>query len=302
MKVMKMMLLLVMMLIIAVTSFAQITPSTEQVDNRILIRVATGGVNGNYNKFWGQEFARILNGHPKYKVEILTTNGSVENLDLMEQGKAELAIVQADVYAFKNPSNVMYVTGGIDEWIHLVMKVDSAKSIRKFAKGSSLAVDKIGSGAYTSFQMMCRVDKWYKENIVPVEIGGARALSSLESGEVQGWIFVSSKGGLVIADLAKKADKFVLAPFDDGTFVKVEHNKKRLYQKDTICENDTQDGSYESLVPGGWIGNACIDTYKMTSSIVISTSFSDKNVDAFDVVYNAANAATSLAKQKLGQE
>ena len=57
------------------------------------LRIATGSASGAYHAF-GQHFASELQ-RSGIELEIVATAGSLENLDLLEAGEVDLALVQA---------------------------------------------------------------------------------------------------------------------------------------------------------------------------------------------------------------
>src|SRR5215471_8781410 len=56
------------------------------------IRIATGGKDGAYYAF-GQSYARLL-ARDGITLEVVSTAGSVENLDLLRKGDVSIALVQ----------------------------------------------------------------------------------------------------------------------------------------------------------------------------------------------------------------
>src|SRR5918992_3109466 len=57
-----------------------------------VIRIATGAKNGAYYAF-AQEYARLL-ASDGISLEVVSTAGSVENLDLLKKGEVSVALVQ----------------------------------------------------------------------------------------------------------------------------------------------------------------------------------------------------------------
>jgi TRAP-type uncharacterized transport system substrate-binding protein len=60
--------------------------------------IASGPKGGTYRDFYARNLGKLL---PGYAVLHRDTSGSRENLDLLADGKAELAFAQADIYAAK---------------------------------------------------------------------------------------------------------------------------------------------------------------------------------------------------------
>jgi TRAP-type uncharacterized transport system substrate-binding protein len=66
------------------------------------IWIASGPKGGTYRDFYARNLGKLL---PGYAVLHRTTSGSRENLELLADGKADLAFAQADIYAAKLAAN-----------------------------------------------------------------------------------------------------------------------------------------------------------------------------------------------------
>ncbi len=62
------------------------------------LKLCSGPINGSYYLFMEE----IKNKFPDSKITILPTSGSMDNLELLAQGKCDMALVQEDVYKAKN--------------------------------------------------------------------------------------------------------------------------------------------------------------------------------------------------------
>ena len=91
------------------------------------IVIATGEVSGNYFKVGEDINHKIYNG----KAKVINTQGSVENMLLVAEGKADIALVQADALAMletfymnegKTKNDLVEVVGKLyDETVHILV-------------------------------------------------------------------------------------------------------------------------------------------------------------------------------------
>jgi len=71
-------------------------PLSSLADEVSTVRLASGEKGGTYSEVYAP---RVVAALPGREVFVRNTNGSTENLDLVAEGKVDLAFAQADVYA-----------------------------------------------------------------------------------------------------------------------------------------------------------------------------------------------------------
>ncbi|HIE29081.1 TPA: TAXI family TRAP transporter solute-binding subunit, partial [Candidatus Poribacteria bacterium] len=115
--------------------------SLLQLPRKIVI--ATGSTQGYYYKL-GNEMKRIIEKeHPKAQVEILPTQGSYENLKLIERGEAYFAFYQN---SGDTTTSIRSVANLYSEALHLIVKNSSGITSIKELKGKTVAIGSEGSG------------------------------------------------------------------------------------------------------------------------------------------------------------
>lgn len=142
--------------------------------------VTTGGKEGAYFKV-GNNLVKLVKGG-----KVIESKGSIENLERLVSGEADIGVVQLDAYAWylsKHPkaSTKIEVMGSLfKECIHIAVnkngKVQDEDDLQ--SKGATIAIGKQGSGTAVSWDYMMKLEPGYKKSAVSFT-GGSRALSKL---------------------------------------------------------------------------------------------------------------------------
>ena len=149
--------------------------------------VSTGGKSGTYYKV-GFNLTGVISGGT-----VMTSKGSVENLDRVMSGEAQLGMSQMDVvawYADKYPasqSKVEIMGGMYRECVYIAYnkngKVRNEDDLQ--SEGVTIAVGKKGSGGAVTWDYMRKLEPGYKKASVSYT-GGTRALNKLAVGDSSG--------------------------------------------------------------------------------------------------------------------
>jgi len=192
--------------------------------------IATGTREGTYYQI-AQDLKRIAEqeGIP---LEIISTNGSFDNINLLGNGKADLAILQLDVLKFV--ADAMQIKAGFDvfeetkvvlnlypEEIHVITNVKNVGSLYHL-DGKRVAVGPENSGSALTAEVLLavfdlRVEKHF--------LAPAEALAKIKKRELDALIFV---GGSPVPAFEKLDDSF--------HFVRVPFNAilQQVYQRKTV--------------------------------------------------------------------
>ncbi|MCP4701128.1 MAG: TAXI family TRAP transporter solute-binding subunit [Gammaproteobacteria bacterium] len=106
------------------------------------IRIATAFPGGLYYRF-AEIFQSHLEKATGRKVEILKTKGSVENRELLLQGKADLALFHAGSTSWESLNSVAPL---YEEVVHFIVRKDSPIQSAEDFRGKKIAVGPEGSG------------------------------------------------------------------------------------------------------------------------------------------------------------
>ncbi|MFH1985723.1 MAG: TAXI family TRAP transporter solute-binding subunit [Pseudomonadota bacterium] len=118
----------------------------------IKLRIATGGQNGTYYKF-GEDI-RLLGSENGLDIEIIESQGSLHNYEMLNSKQVELAIMQADAMAFisdsdkQAPDKLRVLLPLYTEELHLLAS-RRIKCVGDLMK-KKIAMGKFGSGTYIS--------------------------------------------------------------------------------------------------------------------------------------------------------
>lgn len=146
--------------------------------------ITTGSKTGSYFKI-GHNLRGALDG---VSSQVVTSKGSVENMDRIMRNEATIGIVQMDAYAWytsKHPEaeSKAEIMGPLyEECVYLAVnkngKIQDEDDLQ--SKGSTIAIGKKGSGTAVTWDYMRQLEKGYKQSAVSYT-GGIRALGKLAS-------------------------------------------------------------------------------------------------------------------------
>jgi TRAP transporter TAXI family solute receptor len=129
--------------------------------------IATGGKDGEYYAF-AQAFATVVNRHqPKIRIAVLATEGSRQNLSLLDQRQVQLAIVQSDTTI---QNSVQAVASLFPEVFHLIAQPNSGIRQVGDLHGKRVALMPKGSGSYNLFWSLSRHYGLTEADFAPVSL------------------------------------------------------------------------------------------------------------------------------------
>ena len=162
--------------------------------------LAAGSKNGAYYAY-AQKYKEHL-AESGTKVTVLETSGSLENIRLLNEGKADFAFVQSGLAANYDGdlSDLMGLGSLYFEplWV-FIDKNFKTRSFRDF-NGLRLAVGGIGSGTQAITKAVLQASGISGQEAQLHDIGGAEAFEALKAGKVDG-VFISSG---ISSDLVQK--------------------------------------------------------------------------------------------------
>jgi len=213
---------IVLTLAVVLVMSAALTGCAPQKTNLIL---ATGGTSGTYYPFGGS-MAQIFNSKiPNMNVTAQATGASVENLKLISQKEAELAIVQNDMtdYAYNGTEsfkdskveNVRVIANLYPEVIQIVSSADSGIKTLTDIKGKKFSVGAPGSGVEANARQLLDVMGMTYNDFSANYLSFAESADSLKDNHIDGFLFVSGVPNAAIQDTATTSSlNFVSIPDD----------------------------------------------------------------------------------------
>lgn len=193
--------------------------------------LAGGGATGVYYAFGG-ELAEALSSRLGSTVTVDETNGSVDNLLRVSDGRALFGFAQSDaaadavagVGAFPAPLDVRAVARLYDEYVHVVVRSDS--DIRRIA---DLAGRAVSLGAPSSGVNIVATRVLDAEGLAPTDVedealGLTDSIAAFREGEIEGFFWVGGVPTPGLAELFTEAPARLL-PIEAATVdgVNAEH-------------------------------------------------------------------------------
>ncbi len=204
-------------LLVALPAGAQKTPT------HIL---ASGERGRSYHDVFAANIVRLL---PAFRLKNRATTGSVENLELLADGRADLGFAQSDVYAQRMRSNreryaTITVLGRlVDECVYVVRRregpIQSLADLGRPVDGRPprVAVGPEGSGMSATWNLLSKLAPPLAGSQV-VHTGGVLALNQLELGmlDAVSWVSDPENRSHVLLEAALAAPELALLPITDS--------------------------------------------------------------------------------------
>src|SRR3954452_22650225 len=268
------------------------------------VRLCTGLHDGNY-EFSGIQIAQQAKG--SLAVEIVNTQGSLDNLARLDKGECDAAIVQSDaygVYLKQNSRSALNLEKGrvlYQEYLHFICNPQAGISkITQLTKNQTILVGPLGGGTSTTWESFKLADPKRYESIPTLPIGGLRAVNMVQEGsEAACMLFVTGLRSNQINEANQVAlsskGRLQLIATDDRDLLKVKDPKGRLiYSKATI-----PGGTYPGGLQPSSIMGSSVDTVAVDAVFVASTKFIDANEQTYNTLLRAVNNAVPAIKNKV---
>lgn len=256
------------------------------------LRICTGGENGGYFRT-ASEIAATLKG--TVAVEVIGTNGSLDNLRKLEAGECDAAIVQSDAYgdyiSTKPGStlNIERLTPLYAEYANLICNrsagINKVGDLR--GKDVTVAIGPQTSGTAVTWRSLVKQSPDFAGIATNSDPISNRTVAKLvDSTELQCALFISGLGAGTLLEVNANANgslglvDFQHEGFDDT----IDPQGKRVYENASI-----PGGTYPELQNYGFLGGQSdIPTIRVTAVLVANVSWADANTNAYDDFAGAA--------------
>jgi TRAP transporter TAXI family solute receptor len=190
------------------------------------VRMATGGTAGTYYAF-GSAVGQILTEKTKITIPVQSTGASKANIQLIDAGEAELAIVQNDVmdYAWRGVDlfNGEKITsfaalGALYAEVCQVV-ANPAAGIKTIAdlKGKNVSVGDAGSGVEFNARQILEAYGISFDDIGKQNLSFAASADALRDNKIDAFFCVAGAPTPAIVDLATSKDVLILEVDDEHT-------------------------------------------------------------------------------------
>lgn len=279
----------------ATTANSSQAAQTDKLDTRF-VTIGTGGASGPFNII-GTSLAEIYAKQFGVNSKTQTTGASVENLNLLSQGKLEIAMVMNDAL-----SDAINGTGSFQQKVENVQTVATlypnyvqiATSAKKGInsiddlRGKRIAVGAQGSGVESSARALLAALGITYNDITPDFLGFAEAADGLKTGKLDAAFFTSGLPNSSLMELQQGFDlQIVPISADQVAQVAAANN---IFVK--------------QVIPQGTYGNtADIPTAAVMNSLVVRSDLSENDVynltksffDNLSALQTAHQAANGIA-------
>ena len=183
--------------------FIQPSPKKE-------ITIATGSKNGNYYKT-ALEYKKLLEKE-EVKVNILTSAGSIENIELLKQNKADIVFLQNGTINNKEAKNAKSLASIYYEPLWVFYKNDGypVDYIIQFIS-KKISIGKEGSGTRHLAQDILKDNGINETNSTILNYESSKAKDALLKGEIDAMFVVSSHKSQTVKELLANPDINVLS-------------------------------------------------------------------------------------------
>lgn len=271
---------------------------SDKLDTRI-VTIATGGASGPYNII-GTTLANEYSDKFGINSKPQTTGASVENLNLIKEGKVEMAFVMSDVLTeavegtgnFDAPvENVEQIAALYPNFVQIVTTAKSGIKTVDDLKGKRVAVGDQNSGVEVNARNLLNGHGITYDDIEVDYLGYAEAADGLRSGQIDAAFLTSGLPNSSVLELSKSLD-ISLVSVDPEKVKEIAEDQPYFISMDIPA--DTYGN--EEDVPTAAIMNALVvssdlseeDGYKLTKEFF----------ESLDKLENSHQAASDISLDK----
>ncbi|HAC63688.1 MAG TPA: C4-dicarboxylate ABC transporter substrate-binding protein [Cyanothece sp. UBA12306] len=201
------------------------------------LTLATGGKTGQYYAF-GETLAKVVAKHkPHFRIKVIQSNGAVENLELLAEKKADLAIIQSDTTVTPDIKAVSFL---FPEMFHLIVRKDSGITKVGDLEGKRIALMPENSGSYQLFWVLSHHYQIDETELTAIPLSPTKAHQALSEGKVDAMFRVLALGNPSVTKLLQNPQLEII-PIDQASALKL---KLPALEKGEIPK-----GAYHGAIP-----------------------------------------------------
>lgn len=262
------------------------------------IKLCTGQEGLNYN-FAGTEIRKqakdILN------INLIPSTGSLKNLEGIENGTCDVAIVQSDALnIYSNISGFELGPVLYKEYWHLICnEAANINRITDLTAKNKILIGPNGSGTAVTWESFVKADPARYEVVQHEPIGGLRAAAIVQEGSnAQCMALVTGLNSNAIKEInenAKQKGNLRLVPSNDRDILKTKDGRGRKVYSDVEIPSGTYSGG---LQPRSLFGSS-VNTVAVNAVIVASSKYIDEHEPDYNKFLRAVNAAIPSIKGRV---
>ena len=274
-----------------------LVPTVVWADNTNL-KLCTGSSKGNYYAS-GEEIKRQI-ARQNIEVELIETDGSMDNMQRMAKGECDAGFAQIDAYLHYQALNqdsrldVEWPRQLYEEYLHLVCRrdtgIESIIQLRQPKQSHSLVAGAPGSGVSITWDSITRLNSDYLE-VNTQNLGHDRALQTVIDGKASCLMSVSGLKSKYLALIDESGEQLRLISVDDKAFQEAKHLGKPVYEFRDIPKN-----TYRNLqAPSG----DPVETLVVKAVMLISSAWSGNHPSALDTLIDGLKRATPIIQKRV---
>ncbi len=175
--------------------------------------ISGGSPGGAYQRIAEALAAQIRAELPDTKVEVIPSQGSLENVARVESGRAQLGLVQNDV---DGPETIRVLSPLHEEVLHLFVAKGSGITQRSHLQGKRVAVGPKGGGTAELIRNLFELHGLSGADVELVYKPTAEGLADVRAGTVQVCAMVTALGSPVCRDILARGDVQLLGISEPG--------------------------------------------------------------------------------------
>ena len=232
----------------------------------------------------GQEIARQVD-RTDIRVDVVETNGSMDNLERMAMGECDAAIVQVDAYLVYQDThrhdrlNIKRPHHLYDEFVHLVCNrtsgVESIENLLVEGAVGALLIGSETSGGANTWASITLLNSSYAK-LTTVNTGGMEALDQVSSGtDASCMMYVSGLGSEYSSNVNRSGDRLRLITIDDRSLDDATFAGSPIYSFQTIPPE-----TYPLLQEG----KGEVETLTVRAIFVVSGDWAESYPSAYEML------------------
>ncbi|SDC33025.1 TAXI family TRAP transporter solute-binding subunit [Shouchella lonarensis] len=204
------------------------------------LRMVTGGTSGTYYPLGGG-MAKTIQDNTDLKIDVSSSNASVENMLALSEGKADIAFVQTDVMAnglaggegFEGEiTNVLALGSLYPEMIQIVTTADSGIESVEDLKGKKVSIGAPGSGARANAEEILEIHGMTVEDIDAQNLDFGESTGGIQDGNIDAAFITAGTPTAAVENLSATTDVSVVPIAADKAQALIE--KYPYYAAETI--------------------------------------------------------------------
>ncbi len=246
----------------------------------------TGGDQGTYYGF-GSVLAQRISSETDTKITAVVSNGSQDNIEMMDMGYYQLGFVQSDVMSYAYEGTNLFEGNAITDfstigalYMEQVQIVTLNPSIKTVAdlKGKTVSIGSSGSGVYYNAIDVLGAYGLTEKDITPTYQSFGDSVDALQDGKIDAAFVVAGAPTVAVSTLASTRDVYLVSIDDEHIDALIESSP--YYSRNIInasvygTDEDCQTVAIAAVIiaDGSVSEDAAYD--------IISTIFNDKDAIA----------------------